>query len=234
MEKLKVHSESFQVFVGCAGAALQVGLAITDYIEPDDVSFGPVYAAFALILLASARYAFLGPAQAVLFFAVCGLQTADTLNPFYGLGFAAIAVLVLFRRGNFSTRGTIKAAGASAVGISLFAIPILLLGKGGMAWLPVSICAAIYTALVFGLARSGELSSLVPKKRVLRLAEYKLLPREIRIVKARLGGRSVKELASDFGLAESTIRNALSFSYRKLNIDGAEDLMTLGERYRVE
>ena len=156
MEKLKVHSESFQVFVGCAGAALQIGLLITDYIEPDDVFFGPVYAAFALILLASARFAFLGPAQAALFFAVCGMQTADTLNPFYGLGFAAIAILVLFRRGIFSTRATIKAAVASAVGISLFAVPILLLGKGGMAWLPVSICAAIYAALVFGLARSAS------------------------------------------------------------------------------
>ena len=234
MEKIKAHSEGFQIFVGLAGAALQLGLMISDYVEADDVFFGPIYLCFALALLLSARYAFLGPVQAALFFAVSGLQTVDTLNSFYGLGFAVVAALVLFRQGSFATRPTAKAVLLSAVGAGLFALPVLLIGKPGLGLAPAGISVGIYIFIVFGLAKGGEMSALAPRKMVLKLSDYKLSPREVGIVKARLGGRSVKELASDFGLAESTVRNAMSAAYHKLNVEGSEGLVALGERYRVE
>jgi DNA-binding CsgD family transcriptional regulator len=234
MEKLRAHSEGFQKFVGIVGAALQLGLMITDYAEPDDVFFGPVYLVFALVLLASARFAFLGPAQAALFFAVSGMQTADTLNSFYGMGFAIVAALVVFRRGWFVHRSVVKAIAITAIGWAFLVLPIVFSGKTPFAQSPAIISALIYGVLVVCLARSRDISAFAPRKRLLRLAEYKLTAREIRIVKARLGGQSVKELATGFGLAESTVRNALSFAYRKLKLNGSEDLMALGERYQVE
>jgi len=60
---------------------------------------------------------------------------------------------------------------------------------------PAFISASIYTFLVFGLARSRFLSALAPKKPMFRLADYKLSKRESQVVKARLQGKTVKELA---------------------------------------
>jgi DNA-binding CsgD family transcriptional regulator len=68
----------------------------------------------------------------------------------------------------------------------------------------------------------------------LSLASFGLSPREREFALERIGGRSVKEIGSDHGVAASTVRNALSSAYRKLGITGSAELAALGATYKVE
>ncbi|MGA2545269.1 MAG: LuxR C-terminal-related transcriptional regulator [Rectinemataceae bacterium] len=233
MKEQKVHNEKVQSVFGRVGALLQVGFLIADYAEPDGIDFCPVYLAFTLLFLASAHFSSIG-LQAGLFFALAAQQTVASQNCFYGLAFAVVAVLIMFRGGWFLQKASGRAFTVAATGSVLLIVPIVVLNKSPIALVPVFICSAIYSILVFGLAKGRCLSALAPKKSILRLADYKLTMREIQIVKAHLLGKTIKEFAYENGLAESTVRNALSLSYHKLGISGGEELMALGERYLVE
>jgi DNA-binding CsgD family transcriptional regulator len=234
MKQINIHNEGFQKIVGGVGALLQIGFIVSDFAEPEEISFAPIFLVFALLFLASARFVFLGAIQAALFFALAGLQTIDSQNSFYGLGFAAIAVFIVFRRGWFVRNPVAKALFVSVTGVVLLVSPIAFSGKPPTSLVAAIICASIYTVLVFGLAKGRFLSSLSPKKRVLRLTDFKLTQREMKLVKARLAGRSVKELACDNGIAASTVGNALWSAYHKLGLEGMDELLVLGERYHLE
>jgi DNA-binding CsgD family transcriptional regulator len=233
MKIKKVHNEKVQSVFGRMCALLQVGFLIADYAEPEGIDFCPVYLAFALLFLASAHFASQG-LQAGLFFAMAAQQTVTSQNCFYGLAFAVVAVLILFRGGWFLKKALGRAITSAATGSAVLIMPIVVLNKSPIALVLVFICVAIYSIIVFGLAKGRCLSALAPKKSILRLADYKLTRREIQIVKARLLGKTIKEFAYENGIAESTVRNALSLSYHKLGIPGGEELMALGERYLIE
>jgi DNA-binding CsgD family transcriptional regulator len=234
MNEINIHNEGLQKALGGAGALLQVGLVIADLAEPEGSNLVPVYAVLGLLFLASCRFIFLGPIQAGLYFALTGVQTADSFNSFYGLGFAAIAAFILFRRGWFVRDSGKKAAWVSAVGAALLLLPIALSGKPLLAQAPALISAGMYATIVYGLARGKVLSALGPKKAILRLKEYKLTKRETQLVKQRLLGKSAKVIAYECGLASSTVRTALSLAYRKLGLACGDELRALAERYRVE
>ena len=234
MKESKISNEKLQKVFGRVGALIQVGLLIADYAEPEGMDFCPVYLAFALLFLVSARFAFHGLLQAGLFFALAGQQTVASQNSFYGLAFAIVAVLIMFRGGWFLHKTMGRAIPVAAVGSALLIVPIVALNKTPIALAPAFISAAIYSILVFGLAKGRCLSALAPKKRLLRLSDFNLTKREMQAVKAHLQGTTIKEFAYENGIVESTVRNALSLSYHKLGIQGCEELMALGERYRVE
>lgn len=234
MKKINNHNRGFQRGFGCVGVLLQAGLAITDYAEPDDLFLGPVYFAFAVLFLATALFSFLGPLQAALFFCLSAVETLSSQNCVYGIGFAAVAAIILFRRGWFFRKAMVKGSIVLGLGSAFLILPILVSKKPPIALAPAFISAAIYSVLVIALARGRFLSALAPMKPSLRLASFKLNMRETQAVKGRMQGKTVKEIAYESGKAESTIRNALSTACRKLEIQGREDLLALGERYRVE
>jgi DNA-binding CsgD family transcriptional regulator len=234
MKNMNTHNEGLQRGFGCIGVLIQVGLIVTDYAEPDDLFLSPIYFVFALLFMATALSAFFGPLQAALFFGLTAVETLSSLNSFYGLGFALAAVVILSRRGWFFRWPMIKAAIVAAVGCVSLIAPVAASDQSPINLVPAFISASIYTFLVFGLARSRFLSALAPKKPMFRLADYKLSKRESQVVKARLQGKTVKELAIENGLAVSTVRNTIANACHKLDIEGLEALITLGERFRVE
>ena len=213
---------------------IQAGLAITDYAEPDELFLGPVYFAFALLFLATAFFSFLGPLQAGLFYGLAAVETVSTLNCFYGLGFAAVAVIILFRRGWFFRNAKIKAPHSRGDRLRLSRAARRGIQEAAIALVPALISAGVYSILVYGLAKGRFLSALAPKKPVLKLSRYRLNRREEQVVRGRILGKTVKELAAESGVAVSTIRNALASACRKLGIEGREALAAMGERFRVE
>jgi DNA-binding CsgD family transcriptional regulator len=234
MEGVNNHNVGFQRVLGGVGALLQAGLMLSDYAEFETDTPDPVYLAFALLFLASALFAVLGPLQAALFFGLSALQTAHSLDPFYGLGFAVVAAFIVFRRGWFFRHRLIKASIIAATGSATLILPILASGKPPMALAPACVSAAIFSILVIGLAKGRVLSAFMPRKPLVRLASYNLTKRECQVIKARILGKTVKELALENGLAVSTVRNALAKGCHKLGIEGRETLMALGENFRVE
>jgi len=234
MKSRNKHNEGFQRGFGLIGIMIQAGLAITDCAEPDELFLSPVYLAFALLFLATAFFSFLGPLQAGLFYGLAAVETVATLNCFYGLGFAAVGVIILFRRGWFFRNAMIKAPILAGIGFAFLVLPVAASRKPAIALVPALISAAVYSILVYGLAKGRFLSALAPKKPVLKLSRYGLNRREEQVVRGRILGKTVKELASENGVAVSTIRNAISSACRKLGIEGREALAAMGERFRVE
>lgn len=231
---MKIHPRDSHRGCGFVGALIQLGLIISDVAEPDGVSFSYIYLVIALLFLATAVFGALGPFQALLFLCLTGVETVSSLNCFYGLGFAIVALLMLFRKGWFVRRSMVKASIIDLVGCVLLVLPIALSAKPAIALVPAAISATTFTILVFGLAKGRFLSSLIPKKPVLKLSDFNLNRREHKVVLGRLSGLSNKELVAENGVTISTIRNAFSTAYRKLGIFCSEDLIALGERYRVE
>jgi DNA-binding CsgD family transcriptional regulator len=219
---------------GLVGILIQAGLAVADLAEPDELSSSPVHVLFALLFLATALVSFLGALQAALFFGLSAVETVSSLDSIYGLGFAAVGAIILFRRGCFIRRPMAKAPIVAALGCAILVLPILCSRKPPINLVPAFISAAIFAILVFGLAGGRLLSALAPGKPLLRLSDYGLGRRERQVVKARIRGKTVKEFAAENGLAESTVRNALSSACRKLGVEGREALAALGERYRIE
>ncbi|MEI6873940.1 MAG: helix-turn-helix transcriptional regulator [Spirochaetota bacterium] len=67
----------------------------------------------------------------------------------------------------------------------------------------------------------------------LSLSARGLTEAEIRCILAVLSGKSIKEIASDFGIQPSTVRNTLSHAYPKLEVKTLVELFALGGRYHI-
>jgi DNA-binding CsgD family transcriptional regulator len=234
MKKINIHKPGLRRGFGCIGALLQVGLTICDYGEEGLVSLDAVYAAIALLFLASAIFAILGPLQALLCYVLGAIETATSLNCFYGLGFVLLGAIVVFRQGWFLHRPAVKATILAALGCAILVFPIVTSPKPPIYHAAVCIAAAIYSIVVFVLAKGRTLSAFGPKKPIIKLADYGLTNREAQVVKARLRGKTVKEFALEVDLAPSTVRNVLATACHKLGLEDRESLGAMGEKYRVQ
>ena len=235
MEKLLVRNPGLQRGFGCLGALLQVGLSISDIADEGPDILVPVYLAIALLFVASAIIPVLVFLQVTLCFSMSAIITASSLNCFLGLGFSLAAAIMVFRLGGFLRQPMIKAAFFAFFGSLALTVPIFCSNKPALAHIPALIVAAIYSVLVYCLARGRVLSAFGPKKKpVLKLAAHGLGAREIQVILATIGGATIKQIAYDLKLSESTIRNTLARGRHKLGLDTREDVGALRERYRVE
>jgi DNA-binding CsgD family transcriptional regulator len=233
MKDINIHNEGFQKVIGCIGALLQLGMTASDLAESEGTILAPIFLLSSLLFLATARFAFLGTAQATLFFGLSALLAVDGRNCFCALGFAVMGAFIVFRRGWFYINALPKAYFIAGIGCLIFIGPVVPEARP-IAQAPSLICAIVYSIVVFGLAKGRFLASLAPKKSLLKLADFKLTERESQVVRNHLLGRTVKEFACDNELAESTVRNNICSAYHKLGLGSREELRALGERYRVE
>jgi len=231
--------------MGFVGSLAMLGLAGSESVEPsesylvmldlpDFFSLALVYLLFALLFLVTALFSSLGPAQVGLLFSLSALQATQSSARLHGLGFALIAAIITLRRGWFIHKPMAKAAFVAGIGCLALLGPLFASDKSLRALLPALLGAEVFIIFVFGLAKGRILAAFAPRKRLLRLTDYKLTPRQCLVVKLRLAGKSAKEIAIENDIALSTVRNVLSLAYQKLGIDGCESLMAMGERYTVE
>ena len=130
--------------------------------------------------------------------------------------------------------GKISSGFRSAVGLAASAAVAGLLVDWGEAERP-----AVVVVLCAAAGAAQLLSSIVlfarPRNEVLHLERFGVTAREKEFVLEFLGGKSMKEISVDQGVAFSTVRNAFSSVYCKLKLSGGEaELLALGMRYHVE
>ena len=236
MEQANRHLK-FQQALGIASTLVVVGMAGTAAEAEEFLDFPlerlTIIVALGCIggvFLASAFWLRLGPAQPILLFLLAAFGAWRGFDSLDGLGFDLAAAVTLTRQGWFCRFPLARGAIAAIVGAAMIILPAYARGSGALA--PVCL-TAVYVGATLALARGRLLAAWTPKKRQLRLTDYKLSPREREIVRLRLCGNTVKEIAYDRGLAESTVRNKLSYAYRKLGLECAEDLAALGERFTI-
>lgn len=127
-------------------------------------------------------------------------------------------------------------------GIAAGAVIVCLLVEGRFDFFePRSVAYAFAVALSLmgafvpaSLVRGPQMRALPTSGESLSLESFGLTPKERIYVLEFLGGKQIKEIASDHGVAASTVRNALSLAYKKLGISSKAELLALGAYYRIE
>jgi DNA-binding CsgD family transcriptional regulator len=242
---MNTHNRGPQRVLGFISSLTMLGFASSASLEPGGadlifieesavVPLAYVYVLFAALFLATALIVSFGAVQVGLLFLLSAVQATRAGARLFGLGFAIVAAIILLRRGWFCRKPMAKAALVAGIGCIAFLGPQLASWKGIRAFVPSLIGSSVFVIVVLGLARGRVLSAFAPKKRILRLVDFKLTRRERMVVKMRFAGKSNKEIASECRIAVSTVRNVLSSVYLKLGLEGEDELMAMGERYTVE
>lgn len=171
--------------------------------------------------------------QPALFLVTCPIPIVQEPEGLYGLGFFIMGVLLLERAGFFLRN---RAPRLLAVLLYLLTVEIVavVVSKRPLQYAvsPTFFIVAFGVFLWF-LYKDRITVILREPRQPLSLNERGLSQAEKSFVMATLGGKSQKEIASDFELKESTIRNTLVRAYKKLGIEDRVGLAILGERYDI-
>ncbi len=145
----------------------------------------------------------------------------------YALGFFAIGVLLLERAGFFNKHRLPKAIGAI---LYLFGWELAAVFTSGanftFAITPVFFILA-FLFFLWILYRDRMIVYLKEPKPRLSLTEKGLSPAEQSYVIAVSQGRQPKEIAFDFEVSESTVRNTLARAYKKLEVEDKASMAAL-------
>jgi len=172
--------------------------------------------------------------QPAVFLVVAPTAIISDARSIYGLGFFIMGVLLLERAGFFEKHRLIKGL---IVAIYLFAMEV-----GAVIYSRLSIMRAIsvfffissFGVFLWFLYKDRFVVILKEPKPRLSLTERGLSLGERSFVMLTLSGKSQKELAFDFELSESTVRNTLARAYKKLGVDDRIGVAVMAERFQIE
>lgn len=176
------------------------------------------------------RLKMIQPAVFILCAPIAIIQEPDSL---FGLGYFIIGLLLLERSGFFLKRRLLKIV---ALGVYLLATEIasVIISKSpiGDAILPTFFIAS-FCLFLWILYKDKLIIVMKEPKPALSLSEKSLSFAEKSFVRETLSGKSHKEIASEFELKESTVRNTLARAYKKLEVEDRVGLALIGERFDI-
>ena len=227
------------LFSGLIGTYLlfQATVAIFEQNPPNSVSPGQPF----LILLGVCLVLFVLSAlekslnwlQPVIFLVMTPLPMLQHSYSMFSLGSFVAAEILLYRLGFFEKRKLAK----FLVSIAYFYSCEILIGiSAGARVMEVVAPIAYMTAfLAFLMIVYGStwIVYLNAPKPILSLSAMKVTKKEAEYLKALLAGRSIKEIAIDGGVQESTVRNTLARVYRKFDVQDKSTLMAKCENYSI-
>jgi DNA-binding CsgD family transcriptional regulator len=186
-----------------------------------------------VLLFASGSFKGFAWIQPGVMFVLTPLYLLRDHGSFYGLSFFIVGVMTLFRLGFYERHRVVKLSICTLylLGCELFAV----LRSGGSPYsaLPPVFFMTVFI-LFFHLAYAGKLAVFLREpKPLLSLAAKGLSAAERVYVKAVVEGRSPKEVAVDYSVSESTVRNTLARAYKKLGIEDKSALAALAESCRI-
>ncbi len=187
----------------------------------------------AALMFASAYVSFLAWIQPIAFLALTPVPLMAGPSSFYGLGFYAVGILLLFKMGFYSQHRIMKAI-ASVV--YLMAIEVISgLRSGDSLYdslMPVFFIVA-FLFFLFLTFRDRIVIYLKEPKIRLSLDAKGLAESEQLYIRRMIGGRSVKEVSFEFGVSESTVRNTLSRAYKKLGVNSKAGVADLSQKFEI-
>lgn len=209
------------------------------YLRTRDLAFvlghpvNMILAAAAVLFLVSAYVERLRWLQPVLFLAMAPLAIINDSRNIYGLGFFIVGVLLLERAGFFLKRRAPKVA---LVGAYLLAVEIAaaFLSKASpLTALAPTFFIAAFALFLWFLYKDRLVIHLAEPKAKLSLTEKGLSNAERAYVFEMARGKQQKEIAIDFEVAESTVRNTLARAYHKLGVEDKAGLAVLAEKFEI-
>jgi len=173
--------------------------------------------------------------QPAIFLLLAPIPIIQQPENIYGLGFYIMGILLTERAGFFLKHRAIKIFVMIGYLLMIEIVAVIVLNTKN----PIQdVLAPTFYIIAFGLflwvLYRNQLVVIMREPRPkLSLTEKGISPAERTFVLETLKGKSQKEIAVDFDLSESTIRNTLARSYKKLGVEDRVGLAVLGERFEV-
>jgi DNA-binding CsgD family transcriptional regulator len=187
-----------------------------------------------MLMFLSAYVPALAVIQPIVFLALTPFPLmTDGPNNFFGLGFYAVGILLLFKLDFFDKHRIVKAV--CCVGY-LSAIEVFeSLRQGSPLYFALTPVLFIIAFLIFlYLAfRDRFIIYLKEPKPKLSLEAKGLSDAEQVYVRAILADKGVKDTSFEYGVSESTVRNTLARAYKKLGVTNRAGLHSLAHKNDV-
>lgn len=190
-----------------------------------------VFTALLILSTVKERFSFIQP---LLFLAVAPVTMIPSPTSIYGIGLFISGVILLYKGGYLERRRSLKLAL-----LILYLYGLLFyaaFGKGHYstyAFGPLFFTTA-FLAFLYMVFKEQVVIYLKEKKPVLSLSQKGLSEAECVYVRAAARGLSPKEMAAEFGVSESTIRNTMSRAYKKLGVTDKAGLAALLASHDLE
>ena len=187
---------------------------------------------FALFTL-SALYASLSWLQPLILFLITPIPMFNQASSMFSLGVFIAGMILFFRLGYFRS----KKIPRFLLAIAYFYLCEVVAGLGSKAgvvdiMIPI-LFMTVFLAFLMIVYGDRWIIYLKEPKPSLSLASLKITHMESEYLKALLAGRSIKEIAIDRGVKESTVRNTLARVYKKFHVSDKSALMAKCESYRI-
>lgn len=194
----------------------------------------PISAVCSLLFIVSAMHGSVAWLQPLILLIMTPFAIARYgASSMYGLGAFIAAEILLYRLGFFGRHKLLK----FLITIAYFFTCEIFIGRiSGTAALPIAMTILFMTSfLTFLLIVYGGkwVVYLKMPKPPLSLSTKNLTKKESEYLRAVLGGRSLKEVAIDDGVTESTVRNTMARVYRKFDVHDKSALMAKCENYSI-
>ncbi|GAB1432882.1 hypothetical protein MASR2M29_15070 [Spirochaetota bacterium] len=151
----------------------------------------------------------------------------------YGLGFFAMAILLLVRYGFYDKNRVFKIILSSSYLILTEFLAVFFSRESLFSAIAPSYYISGFIYFLFLIYKEKLVVYLRKPKPLLSLKEKGLSSAERSFVLLVLSGKTQKEIAIEFELSESTIRNTLARAYKKLGVVDMVSLAILGERNEI-
>lgn len=191
-------------------------------------------AAVGLIFLVSLKITSLRRVQPLLFLGCSIIPYMELSAGLYGFGLFTVGVVLLFLDGFFSTRRILKPVLLFVFLIAVIVVSAIVGGGNIKGAVSVIFFIMVFFAFLLIAFQQRVIVYLKADKPLLSLTAKGLHPMERAYTLTLLKGKSLKEIAFKYQVSESTVRNALSRTYRKLGIRDKSELLVLAEKYQIK
>jgi DNA-binding CsgD family transcriptional regulator len=208
-------------------------LAIDDWSLLESLKRSAITYVVSLLFFISAFRSATAWIQPIVFLVITPYSIITDTTSFFGLGFFADALILLYRLGFYNKRRILKVILSFSYFALCEAAAVILTGQKAVWAIGAVFFMLVFAIFVYLVFEEKLAVFLKEPKRELSLKEKGLAATERAYTLAFASGRSTKEVAFDFGVSESTVRNTLARSYKKLGVDDKSGLSALAERYRL-
>jgi DNA-binding CsgD family transcriptional regulator len=186
------------------------------------------------LMLLSAYIPFLAWVQPIIFLSLTPFPLmTEGPNSFFGLGFFAIGILLLFKLDFFDKHRAVKLSGCVVYLTAIEVFENLRLGSQLYFALTPVLFILAFLVFLYLTFRDKIFVYLKEPKPKFSLESKGLSEAEVAYVLHILAGKSIKDASFEFGVSESTVRNTLARSYKKLGVANKPGLFALVQKFDV-
>lgn len=189
---------------------------------------------FTALLIISTLWKRFSIIQPLLFIFITPLPLIQNPQGFFGLSIFVCGIILLYKGGYLERRRVIKTVVLLVYLYAWLTVGAIRLSlHRTFSFGPLFFMTA-FLAFLYLVFKEQVVVYLKEKKPVLSLAEKGLSEAEAAYVRAAAKGLSPKEMAAEFGVTESTIRNTMSRAYKKLGVADRAGLAALLASHELE